>query len=632
MDRNSIVGLVIIAGILITWGYLNKPTPEEIAERQHKLDSIALVQRQLDEQQRQQQNAATNINNTQAQAQAQEHAIDSIRKVQYQSELGLFGQAAFGEKDYTIIENDVLKLTIAHQGGKPYSVELKDYKKHDQSPLILFSGDSTIFGLNFFSQNRSIKTNELFFEAQQNSDVLIASENPQTASFRLKAGDDAYIEYLYTLSPGSYMVDFSMKFINMDQVIAQNTNALDVIWDMYMPQQEKGWKNENQWSALYYKHYKDNVESFRLRSKKELEEENIPTKLKWVAFKDQFFSSVLIADESFTNGALKSNNMPEDAPFIKKMRAELGIPYDHLAQESKQFRFYFGPNKYKLLKQYNDIELNELVILGKNIIRFINVAVIIPLFDFLNNFINSYGLIILLLTIIIKMGLFPLTYRSYLSQARMRVLKPQIDEINKKFPADKAMERQKATMDLYRKVGINPMGGCLPMILQMPILFAMFRFFPTSIELRQESFLWAHDLSTYDAIISWDKTIPIISNLFGNHISLFTILMTVTTILSMKTNTQAASTSQMPGMKGMMYIMPVMFLFVLNSYSSGLTYYYFLANLITFGQNAIFKQMIDEDAILKKLEARKAKPKKKSNFQKRLEEAAKQRGYQAPKR
>ena len=286
---------------------------------------------------------------------------------------------------------------------------------------------------------------------------------------------------------------------------------------------------------------------------------------------------------------------------------------------------FFGPNKFKLLKKYNAYKLEDLVSLGKGIIRWINQFVIIPIFDWLSKFIGNFGLIILLLTIIIKIGLIPLTYKSYLSQARMRVLKPQVDELTHKFPKGKEMERQQATMALYKKAGVSPLGGCLPMLLQFPILFAMFRFFPTSIELRQEGFLWAKDLSTFDSILTWDAYIPLLTNIYGNHVSLFTILMTISTIISMKMSDTGATTQQMPGMKTMMYIMPVMFMFVLNNFSAGLTYYYFLANVITIGQNYLFKQFIDEKEILRKIEDRKTKTVKKSKFQQRLEEMAKQK-------
>jgi len=365
-----------------------------------------------------------------------------------------------------------------------------------------------------------------------------------------------------------------------------------------------------------------------------VQSENIVTRLEWIAYKDQFFSSVIMADDSFLDAIMKSELMPAGSKYIKKFESTIGLPFEAGQNQDISLHFYFGPNKYKLLKsQYGDKQLQDLVTVGRNIIKWINQIVIINLFDFLNKYIRNYGIIILIMTIIIKIFLLPLTFKSYISTAKMKVLKPQIDEINKKIPKEKAMERQQATMALYKKVGVSPLGGCLPMILQMPILFAMFRFFPTSIELRQQGFLWAHDLSTYDSILEWDATIPFISNTFGNHLSLFTLLMTISTILSMKFNSQtAASNQQMPGMKSMMYVMPIMFMFILNKFSAGLTYYYFLANIITFAQNLLFKQFVDEDELLQKLESRKSKPKKKSKFQQRMEQMAKQQGQKPIRR
>ena len=290
-------------------------------------------------------------------------------------------------------------------------------------------------------------------------------------------------------------------------------------------------------------------------------------------------------------------------------------------------QFFFGPNHYQTLNQYN-LDLERQVYLGYPVVRQINQFIIIPIFNFLRKYIDNFGIIILLLTILIKTVLFPFTYKSYMSQAKMRALKPEIDELNEKFSKDKALEKQQATMALYKKAGVNPMGGCLPMLLQFPILIAMFFFFPTSIELRQESFLWATDLSTYDSILKLPFSIPF----YGDHVSLFCLLMTITTIISTSLNQQAAASQSMPGMKTMMYLMPVMFLFILNNYSAGLSYYYFLANLITIGQTFIIRYFVDEDKIRAQLQVNKKKPVKKSNFQKRLEEMAKQRGIQTPRK
>jgi len=388
------------------------------------------------------------------------------------------------------------------------------------------------------------------------------------------------------------------------------------------------------YTTLYFKPLDDDVDFFNSRTKKKIQSENIITRLEWIAYKDQFFSSVLIADDAFLDAVMQSELKSKNSKYLKEFESTIGLPFENNGNNKVGLAFFFGPNKYKLLKQhYGEKQLYDLVTVGKGIIKWINQIVIINLFDFLNKYISNYGIIILLMTLIIKIFLLPLTFKSYMSTAKMKVLKPQIDEINKKIPKEKAMERQQATMALYKKVGVSPLGGCLPMLLQMPILFAMFRFFPTSIELRQQGFLWAKDLSTYDSILEWHTYIPFITNTFGNHLSLFTLLMTVSTIISMKFNNQTnASSQQMPGMQSMMYIMPVMFMFILNKFSAGLTYYYFLANIITIAQNLLFKQFVDEEELLNKLESKKGKPKKKSKFQQRMEALAKQQGYKPTKK
>ncbi|MFP4061049.1 MAG: membrane protein insertase YidC, partial [Bacteroidales bacterium] len=537
-----------------------------------------------------------------------------------------------GDTQFITLENELLVMKVSTRGGSPYSVELKNYKTHDEKPLILFSGDSTILSLDFFAQNRSINTRNLFFTPLHDESYVLADDKPRTLTMRLAVSKDRYIDYNYTIYPDQYKIDFDIVFVGLDDILARNTQLIDLKWEMYMPQQEKGRENEDNYSSIYYKFYQGDVDNFRLRSNKNEESEELTTDVRWIAYKDQFFSSVLIADESFVNAIVQTEKIPEPSPYFRKFSSQIAIPYQSQPNESMGMAFYFGPNHYNTLRKF-DIELESLVELGGWIIKWINRFVIIPIFNFLNNYISNYGIIILLLTIIIKMALLPLTYKSYISMAKMRVLKPQIDEINAKIPKEKAMERQQATMALYKKAGVNPMGGCLPMLLQMPILFAMFRFFPTSIELRQESFLWAHDLSTYDSIVEWSGNIPLITEYFGNHLSLFTLLMTISTILTMKLNNQTtASTTQMPGMKTMMYMMPVMFMFILNKFSAALTYYYFLANLITFGQNMLFKRFVDDKKIMKKISENKKKPVKKSKFQERLEQAAKQKGYKPPRK
>ncbi len=544
--------------------------------------------------------------------------------------LGEFSGSGSGELDFITLENDKLILKISNRGGRIYSAELKDFYTHDGKPLILFDGDSTVFGFKFFtSDNRPIETNNLYFTPYSTNPVIDASSRQGVVRMRLETSSGGYIEYVYTLDPGSYMVDFDVKFVGLSNVIAGNINSLTLDWKAYIRQQEKSRHNENQYTNLKYRYYQDVIDGFRDRSQKDFEEADITTKLEWVAFKNQFFSTIVLTEEFFNNGFVTSTKMPEDSKYLRYFTAELGLPYKPEGTTEYDLKILMVPNNFKMLKDDYGHELHELVMLGKSVIKWINQYVILTLFNWLNKSIANYGIIILILTLIIKLALFPLTFKSFQSQAKMKVLKPMVDEINKKFPKkEDAMKKQQATMALYKKAGVSPLGGCLPMVLQMPILFAMFRFFPTSIELRQESFLWAQDLSTYDSILNLPFTIP----MYGDHVSLFTLLMTISTILTMRLNSPAATgQEQVPGMKMMMNMMPIMFMLILNSFPSGLTYYYFLANIITFGQNMISKKFINAEGVLKTLEANKKKTPKKSKFQKRLEEAAKQKGYRPKK-
>ncbi len=626
MDKNSVIGIVLIAAILVLWGILQTPSREELARRQDMSDSLSRAGDQ-------QLAGGMMTDSLSATASLVPAERGDTATSDLKDAYGDFAVAASGEQMFHTLENDLVRITISTKGGRPYSAELKQYSTFDGKPVVLFSGDSTQFGLRFYHKNKAIETNELYFAAVNPSPSVTVSEKRDSLVMRLALNSESYLDYIYALDPESYMVDFTMALKGMDKVIDASVTNLDLEWESYIPAQEQVRKNENQYTTIYYRHYQEEVSFFNARSNREIQQENISTGVEWVAFKNQFFSSVLIAENSFSNALLQSTAMPEGDLYLKNFRAELGLPFGHSASESLRMHLFFGPNKFSLLKKYGDFRLEDIVSVGKGIIRWINQFVIIPIFDWLSRFIGNYGIIILLLTIIIKVVLLPLTYRSYLSQAKMKVLKPQVDELNKKYPQGKEMEKQQATMALYKKAGVSPMGGCFPMLLQFPILFAMFRFFPTSIELRQQGFLWAKDLSTYDAIVSWNANIPIISNIYGNHISLFTLLMTLSTILSMKLSDTSASSQQMPGMKAMMYVMPVMFMFMLNSWSAGLTYYYFLTNVITIGQNYLFKSFVNEEALLKKMKERKAQPAKKSKFQQRLEEMARQQAsYRAPKK
>ncbi|MBN2864075.1 MAG: membrane protein insertase YidC, partial [Bacteroidales bacterium] len=505
---------------------------------------------------------------------------------------------------------------------------LKEFVTHDGQPLILFSGDSTVFGFKFFTtDNNAVQTNDLYFTPVQEERSLMVTDQPESLNLRLYADSNRYIEYKYTLAPDKYSVNYDVTFKNMEGILPLNQNSITFDWRMYIPQQEKGRKNEENYTTLRYKYYQDEVDGFRLRSQKETQTEDITTKLTWIAYVDQFFSSVLITDNFFLNGSVSSSLTPTSEKYIRYYTSEIGVPVTPGPDINIALKLYYGPNHISTLRK-EGYELEKIIFLGKNIIGWISRFVIIPVFNWLEKYISSYGLIILILTILIKIVLFPLTFKSYQSQAKMQVLKPLVDELSKKFPKkEDAMKKQQATMDLYKRAGINPMGGCLPMLLQFPILFAMFRFFPVSIELRQEAFLWATDLSTYDSILNLPFTIPA----YGDHVSLFTLLMTASSFLTMKMSGSSAGQDQ-PGMKMMMYMMPVMFMVMLNNWSSGLTYYYFLANMLTWVQNIISKKFIDQSKVLATLEENRKKPVKKSKWQQRLEEAAKQRGINPPKR
>lgn len=630
MDRNSIIGIVIIVLILVVFSIISKPSKEELEATRKRQDSIELVRKQLAEQkiaeQIVQQEAVKPVETLQS---TEDKAADVRDK------FGSFADASVGENKFYTLENDKIKITVASQGGRIYSVQLKEYQTWDSMPLILFNGDNNYFGFNFFAQNRNISTNELFFKPVEASDLLYAKENAKTLTMRLDAGDNRYIDYEYTLEPNSFMVQYNIELVGMNSLIGANQSYIDLKWQIDVAGQEKGAVNENNFTTIYYNLLGNELDY--LSERKDTDKEEILSRLKWVAFKQQFFSSVLIAEENMDNALLEQVKFKE-GDYLANFKAEIRFPYDNNPKETIGLQFYFGPNHYTTLKKVSkefaakteyDLQLEKLVPLGWGIFGWVNRFLVIPVFNFLERYINNYGIIILLLTIFIKILIFPLTYKSYISTSKMRVLKPQIDEINERIPKDKTLERQKATMELYKKAGVNPMGGCLPMLIQLPILFALFRFFPTSFELRQESFLWATDLSTYDSILDLPFTIPF----YGSHVSLFTILMTISTIIYTRINSQmTASTSQMPGMQTMMYMMPVMFLFIFNSYASGLSYYYFLANVGTFAQMAIIKRFVDDEEILKKLNENKKKPVKKSKFQTRIEDMAKHKGYKLPKK
>lgn len=624
MDRSTLIGFLLIAALLFGFSYYNQPSEEELARRESQRQEQAEKQRKED------------LARREAERQAKEEAgqdatiSDSLRQVEWGEFAGNTGKP---ETFYTI-ENNKIRLTVSSRGGQIAKAELKEFTTNAKEPLFLFDKekDGTCFSVTLLTQNdRVIETKDLDFEPVDYKPGLVDTDSA-TYTFRVKTSQGATLDYVYTLRQDDYMVGFEIKTEGMGNVLRRNVSDVQVKWTSKIKQQERSKKFEDRYARIYYKPASDDVEKMSPTSD---DEEDLTTKVKWIAFKDQFFSSILIADEAMTSAKIRSKMIENDPVYLKKYDADINMPFDLQKEVAAGFHFYFGPNKFQTLKAYDKgvegdekLHLEEVIQLGWAIFGWINKYVIIPMFNFFSQYIGSMGIIILIMTIIIKLVIMPLTYKSYLSTAKMRVLKPQIEEINKKYQGqEKMQERQQATMALYREAGVNPMGGCLPMLLQMPVLFAMFTFFPAAIELRQQSFLWAEDLSSYDAIVSWDLQIPFVSSWFGNHLSLFCLLMTVTNIIYTYINSKTTETgqAQMPGMKAMMYLMPIMFLFIFNDYASGLSYYYFISTLFSILTTLIFRLSINEKKLLAKMKAYAKNPKKKSKskWQMKLEEMQK---------
>ena len=644
MDKNTIIGLLLIFAVFIGFTIYNQPSKEEQERMQHQRDSLALVQQQradsnaviMEQRAQYQENITEGQTSTGQNAQALGAQASELR-----DRLGLFSNAGIGEDKEFVIESDLLRVRLSNKGGKIINVELKEYQSYDSLPLVLYNNDDVKFGYTFFSNNRTISTNNLYFRPYVNGSewtgseaLTVSANNTLTFSMRLytdldegNINPDSYIEYAYTLYGDKYMMDYNLNLEGMNLVIDKGTSFLDLTWETEMRRQEKSLDNERQESTIYYKYYQEDVDYL---SESKDAEESLKIDVRWLSFKSRFFAATLIGDEPFINADVKAftDERNTDEHYLRSMSALIGVPFANAQKQTFPMRMYFGPTKYRTLKQY-DLELQRQIPLGWSffLMAWINIYAVIPVFDWLGGYGWNYGIVILLLTIMLKIVLFPIAYKTYKSSAKMRVLKPEIDELTKKFSkSEDAMKKQQATMALYKKAGVNPMAGCVPMLLQFPILIALFRFFPSSIELRQQPFLWAHDLSSYDSILSLPWDIPF----YGDHVSLFTLLMTISTVLYTKLNSEmmGSTSTQMPGMKTMMYLMPIMFLGIFNNYASGLSYYYLLANLFTFAQMFVIRQTIDEGKILKQIQLHKKKPvKKKSGFQKRLEDMAKQKGY-----
>jgi YidC/Oxa1 family membrane protein insertase len=621
MDRKSIIGLLLIGAILIAWMIINKPSAADLAKQkaQHIADSTA--------QYKQDHVQVTNVNPKDGKitplpvtvyrdstGNVNDSALNAFKKGIY----GDFAAASSGENKIITLENELMKVHISPKGGRISSVELKNYKTFDQQPLILFDSDSSTQAIHFKAYGKDFSTDSLYF-VPEGQPFNIKGTESKSISMRLYAGDKSkYIEYVYTLTGNDYMMGFRLNTAGMQNIITSK-DELVFHWNMKTPMQEFNHQNQVMTSTVYFKNPDENADRI---SEGTYEKKQMELPVKWVGFKQQFFTSVIIADNTFTkNSSVETLPQKESKRYVKEYNADLSIPYTG-QNESFGMRFYFGPNHFATLKKY-DVGLEDQINLGWKLFGWINRFCVIPLFNLLDSMHLSYGIIILILTIVIKVTLLPIAYKTILSSAKMRVLKPEIDEINEKYKNDDAVKKQQATMALYKSAGVNPMAGCIPVLLQMPILFALFRFFPASIELRQQSFLWAHDLSTYDSIYNFGFYVWG----YGDHVSLFALLMTGSTLLYTYTNSQIMGTSnQMPGMKWMMYLMPILFLSFMNNYSAGLSWYYFLANMFTFLQTwVIQKFVIDHDALHAKIQENKKKPVKVSKFQQRLEQMTKER-------
>ena len=604
MDKNTITGLVLIGILLVGFSILSRPSKEQLEAQQRYYDSIALVQQREAELKAKQEAALAN---------EQKEAVNDSNSV--------FFQARQGNESLVTIQNDLLKLALCTKGGTPYSVTLKDYMEQDKkTPLTLFNGEDIDLNFLFYNKQEAIQTQNYYFTAVNPTDSAV--------TMRLSADADSYIDFTYTLHQGSYLVDFSIQAVGMDGKLATGNKYVDIEWSQRARQIEKGYTYENRLAELTYK---INGEGTDYLSASKNDEKEIAEPLNWIAFKNQFFSSVLITDANFEKSKLTSKLETQGSGYIKDYAAEMNTRFDPTGQEATQMYFYFGPNHYKTLTALDsdrdsEWELNKLVYLGWPLFRWVNKWFIINIFDWLSGWGLSMGMVLLFLTLIVKAVVFPATWKTYMSSAKMRVLKPKIDVINQKYPKQEdAMKKQQEIMTLYSQYGVSPMGGCLPMLIQMPVLIALFMFIPSAIELRQQGFLWADDLSTYDAFVTFPFRIPFL----GDHLSLFCVLMTVTNILNTKYMMQQQDTGanpQMAAMKWMSYLMPVMFLFILNDYPSGLNYYYFISTLVSVITTIILRKTTNEAKLLAELEANKKDPRKmkKSGFAARLEAMQKQ--------
>ena len=604
MNKNTIIGFVLIGFIMFGFSWFQSKQQREQMAYQAQLDSIAMVE----------QMAAMALDSAKrAEGLVTDGEMSGVKVVNMPAyKDSLLTEARLAEAQIVKIGNDKLELEFTTRGAQPYSVKINDYMTYDSSALYLIKPDMSQYNINIYA-GESVNTKDFAFNVHEVTDSSVV--------MRLPFAQGGYIEQKYWLPEGSYMLQNELSFVGMDELIPRNVSMFDIDWSFVIPRLEKGYKNEKQYSKMNYYFSGDKKPEIIARGKDG--SKRVDTRLEWFAFQQQFFSAIMTPGTEFTSADFSVKYFTEDDPSRNLMAcsAKLRSEYTQVpGNVTVPYEFYFGPNDYRTLKSY-DRNYEKIVALGGWMVAWFSRLVIIPCFDFLGRFISNYGIVILLMTILIKLLISPLTIKSYKSTAKMQFIKPEIDKLNAKYPNEKdAMKKQQATMELYQKAGISPMGGCLPMLLQMPILFAMFRFFPASIELRQQKFLWADDLSAYDSIVDFGVNVP----LLGDHLSLFALLMAVTMFFYSKmTSSQMSDDPNMAGMKFMsVWMMPIMMFFICNNLSAALSYYYLLSNIITMIMTwYIRKYVVTEEKVRNDMMLAAKQPKKKSKWQQRLEEA-----------
>lgn len=589
MDKNQATGLILFAAVLLVYSLFFASTPEPVREDQ------AVTHTEVQEAE------------TPSATESPEQETDSAANLRNLQQFGDFSVLTKGTEEEIVLENEGLKVLLSSKGGEIKAVELKEYKTWGQQPLILMDEENASINYQIQSNKGPLSLNDFYFEVD--SEQITVDEVPaQQVVFTANIGNGS-IQRVYTLSSEGYVMDHRISTTGLGNLLSNQD--ITIHWEDKLKKLEADIEESRRKSYINY--YTADESYDYLGDGSSTEAEQVAQPVKWISFKQRFFTAGIIAEQQFSSGNLASET-PTDTMSVKNMSATLILP---ISDQVAVVSYFFGPNNYNLLRKVTP-EFDKNVDMGYFFVSWVNKYIIVNLFHFLENFFSNYGVIIILIVFIIKLFLLPLTYKSYIGMAKMRVIKPEIDELKEKY-ADDPAKMQQEQMKLFGKLGVSPISGCLPMLLQMPFLFAMFFFFPNSIELRQESFLWAHDLSTYDSILSLPFTIPF----YGSHVSLFTLLMTVSQIAYTKFNNQM--TAVQGPMKNLGYIMPITFMFVLNSFPAALSFYYFVSNMVTFGQQALIKQFVDDSKIRQKVEESKIKNanKKKSSFQIKLEEAMK---------